>query len=118
MARYALATGKTVRWVHDGQTFDEKAVKNEGFHSSNVVDGRGVKVSLCFKYGWPLLKMVFSRKGFIAFDIFLYLFNPSRIILTSITMFSFLMAWLLDFRSYTALMGMVYRPYYLLHHTP
>ncbi|MDT2292589.1 hypothetical protein P7H15_06230 [Paenibacillus larvae] len=31
VARYALATGKTVRWVHTAKTFDEKLVKNEGF---------------------------------------------------------------------------------------
>ncbi|MDT2288529.1 hypothetical protein P7H17_24190 [Paenibacillus larvae] len=27
VARYALATGKTVRWVHTAKTFDEKPLK-------------------------------------------------------------------------------------------
>ncbi|MDT2192061.1 hypothetical protein [Paenibacillus larvae] len=37
-----LCHRKTVRWVHTAKTLDEKAVKNEGFGPSNVVDGRGV----------------------------------------------------------------------------
>ncbi|MBH0343875.1 glycosyltransferase family 2 protein, partial [Paenibacillus larvae] len=96
VARYALATGKTVRWVHTAKTFDEKPLKMKASFIQRCRWARG-HIDCSFKYGWSLLKMVFSRKGFIAFDIFLYLFNPSRIILTSITMFAFLMAWLFDF---------------------
>lgn len=79
-----ILVGESAKWCHNARVYDEKP---EGFIASCVQRLRWARGhwDVCIKYG-PKLLFRFIRKGDIAaFDGALYLFNPGKIILGTMT---------------------------------
>lgn len=79
-----LLQGIPAKWSHHSRVYDEKP---ENFWASCIQRLRWARGhwDVCFKYTWPLLKRSISKMDFVAFDGVMYLLNPGKIILATLT---------------------------------
>lgn len=79
-----LLRGVPAKWSHHAKIYDEKPTS---FIASCVQRLRWARGhwDVCFKYTIPLLKRFVTKLDFKAFDGVLYLINPGKIVLTTLT---------------------------------
>ncbi|MBH9967975.1 glycosyltransferase [[Bacillus] enclensis] len=98
-----LLEGTPARWCHHARVYDEKP---ESFIASCVQRLRWARGhwDVCFKYAPKLLYKSIKKLDILAFDGFIYLINPGRIILNSLSGATILLSTLFNVKWFNALL--------------
>ncbi|MEH7460492.1 glycosyl transferase [Bacillus pseudomycoides] len=80
-AKYILATGKSVGWAHDAKIFDEKPTDFKVSFRQRVRWMQG-HMDCMVRYSVPLLKKFMQTFNMNALDMFIYLIQPTRTMLS------------------------------------
>lgn len=91
VARYVISSGKPVKWAHNAKIYDEKPLKMKASWIQRTRWARG-HIDCAYKYSGQLFKRMWQAikerdfKAFaIAFDVFVYLIQPSRIVISGLS---------------------------------
>jgi cellulose synthase/poly-beta-1,6-N-acetylglucosamine synthase-like glycosyltransferase len=79
-ARYLLSTNNRVAWVHEAKIYDEKPLKMKASFRQRIRWMKG-HIDCAIRYSLPLLKKMIKGGGLKCFDMFIYLVQPSKIVL-------------------------------------
>lgn len=78
-----LLIGEKAYWSHEAKIYDEKPVDFKASCVQRLRWARG-HWEVAFKYSFGLLKRAMKKGDFAAFDGFMYLINPAKIVATSL----------------------------------
>lgn len=79
-----LLEGIPARWNHYARVYDEKPTDFIASVIQRLRWARG-HWDVCIHYSWPLLKRAILKRDLLAFDGLVYLLNPGKIVISTIT---------------------------------
>lgn len=91
--KYLLERKKCVKWLHQAKIYDEKPLKMKQSFTQRIRWMKG-HFNCAVRYFKPLMKFIFTEKEkrFAAFDILVYLFQPTKIIFATASFWFFMLS--------------------------
>ena len=90
-----LLKGQKATWCHHARVYDEKPTSFKASCVQRLRWARG-HWDVCFKYTLPLLKRAIMKRDLRAFDGMMYLLNPGKIVIGSMTSITLYAAYFTD----------------------
>lgn len=80
-AKYVMLTGKPVGWSHEARILDEKPIELKPSMRQRTRWMIG-HINCALTQGWDVIKEAVRKRSLLHFDIFIYLIQPSRVVMS------------------------------------
>lgn len=80
-AKYVMHTGKPVAWSHEAKILDEKPIELQPTMKQRTRWMIG-HINCAMSQGWDVFKEAVRKRSLLHFDIFVYLVQPSRVVMS------------------------------------